>query len=1278
MSSVFDSFTNKYSLSKTLRFELIPIGNTQRMLQENKVFQIDESRKDAYEKTKPYLDRLHREFIIEALKEVQLKGIVEYSETLKEFMSDKKDKPLQNQIKEQRKKLREQVVSFFDVEGKRWAREKYSHLKIKKKDLEILFEEQIFGILKDRFGNEKETKLVNKESGEIVSIFDGWKGFTGYFTKFFETRRNFYKSDGTSTALATRIIDQNLDRFLDNIETFRLIKNKIDPTEVENSFKFKSGDVFSTDFYNKCLLQDGIDTYNDFLGGQVLDNGEKIKGINELINKYRQDNKGEKMPFLKKLEKQILSGKEKFIDEIDSPEKFLEVLSSFHESAISKTKVIRTLLSDFLKHSEKYNLSGIFLSKEALNTIAYKWTNDPDSFNENLYLTLKGKRIISSSAKKKDGDYSFPEFISLELVKESLTQKNSEIRFWKDRFYEERSGTTTINVSTELWQQFLNIFELEFEAHFKRIITSNQTGTMHEEGYDFFEPRLRDLLNDLNISQDSKAIIKDFADEVLHIYQMAKYFALEKKRAWVGDNYDLDSEFYHHSDYGFKDNFYENAYEEIVQPYNKIRNYLTKKPYSEEKWKLNFGNPTLANGWDKNKEADNTAIILRKDHKYYLGVMKKGKNQIFVDRNRSQFQSDKNNDYYEKLVYKLFPDPSKMMPKVCFSMKGLEYFKPSEEILRIYQDKEFKKGDTFSVKSMQQLIAFYIECLSSYGGWKNYEFKFLKSPHEYKGNIGEFYADVSKSGYKLWFENVSDEYIHEKNQSGDLFLFQIYNKDFSNKATGKKNLHTLYFEELFSQANIDSNFAFKLNGQAELFYRPKSLESVEEKRNFIRKIVNKKRYTEDKIFFHVPITLNRVPDGEYRFNVELNDFLAKTNNINVIGIDRGEKHLVYYSVIDARGKILESGSLNTINKVDYHQKLESKAEAREQSRRDWQDVEGIKDLKIGYISQVVRKIADLAIKHNAIIVMEDLNMRFKQIRGGIEKSAYQQLEKALIEKLCFLVNKNETQSKKAGHLLNAYQLTAPFETFKDMGKQTGVIFYTQAAYTSKIDPLTGWRPNIYLKYSNASQAKADILKFTDIRFNLEKDRFEFTYDIKDFSTAKEFPDKTVWTICSNVERFRWDRKLNGNKGGYVHYKDMTQELKALVLEFKIDISSDLKEQMKNIDTEKKENIKFFRDLVFYFGLICQIRNTQQELEGNENDFILSPVEPFFDSRKHKDFGEDLPQNGDDNGAYNIARKGIIILQRISEYSKKFGNTDKLSWADLFISNTEWDNFSSPN
>jgi hypothetical protein len=760
---------------------------------------------------------------------------------------------------------------------------------------------------------------------------------------------------------------------------------------------------------------------------------------------------------------------------------------------------------------------------------------------------------------------------------------------------------------------------------------------------------------------------------------------LRKKRIWEGDKYELDANFYSHIYYGFKDKFYDEAYEEIVQVYNKIRNYLTKKPYSEEKWKLNFENPTLANGWDKNKERDNSAIILMKDNNYYLAIMKKGKSDIFLDKNITK-SSD--NHIYEKLVYKLFPDPAKMMPKVCFSKKGLEFFNPSQEVYSIYKNNEFKKGETFCIESMQKLIRFYINALASYPGWKCYTFPEVKNPEEYTENIGEFFSDVAHNGYKISFEKIPVEYIHSRNESGDLFLFQIYNQDFSKGSKGTKNLHTMYFEELFSENNIDNNFPFKLNGEAEIFYRPKTPNL--EKKNIVtqendiklnkgEKAFEKNRYTENKIFFHVPITLNRTSKSIFRFNDEINNFLANNPDINIIGVDRGEKHLIYYSVINQKGEVLRdednnpiSGSLNIVNEINYHKKLQERAKGRELARQNWQQVEGIKDLKKGYISQVVRKLADLTIKHNAIIVMEDLNMRFKQIRGGIEKSAYQQLEKALIEKLNYLVNKSEKDPDNTGHLLKAFQLTAPFETFKDMGKQTGIIFYTQASYTSKIDPQTGWRPNLYLKYTSAEKAKSDILRFDEIKF--KNDRFEFTYDLKKFGNSKEYPRKTKWTVCSCVQRFRWNKNLNYNKGDYDEYANVTDPFIELFKKFYIDIHSDIKVQIKNLQI--KGNEELFNKFIFYFGLICQIRNTQKDKEGNENDFILSPVEPFFDSRKSDKFGKSLPQNGDDNGAYNIARKGILILKKISDYKNENNSVKNLKWENLYISHVEWDNFAT--
>ena len=85
---------------------------------------------------------------------------------------------------------------------------------------------------------------------------------------------------------------------------------------------------------------------------------------------------------------------------------------------------------------------------------------------------------------------------------------------------------------------------------------------------------------------------------------------------------------------------------------------------------MNFENPTLANGFDKNKESDNSAVILKKDGKYYLGLMRKGNNKIFSDKNLVLTKSGLEDRKYEKMVYKLFSDPKKIFHMFVFPQRA--------------------------------------------------------------------------------------------------------------------------------------------------------------------------------------------------------------------------------------------------------------------------------------------------------------------------------------------------------------------------------------------------------------------------------------------------------------------------------------------------------------------------------------------------------------------------------------------------------------------------------
>jgi CRISPR-associated protein Cpf1 len=467
-SGVFDEFTNLYSLSKTLKFELRPVGNTAQMLIDNKIFETDEKRKRQYVTIKPYFDKLHREFFNRTTNSLTLVDLEEYKTALNNWQKNKKNKILKDDLVKKEKTLRESITKRF-TEGC-----EIGGLEVKNK---ILFEAGIFNVLKLIYGEDQQT-LYKDENNEEKSIFDDWNGFVGYFNKFHETRKNLYKDDGTSTAFATRIIDQNLRRFCDNLDLLKTANNKqIDFSEVEIDFGFKIDEYFVLDTYNSCVQQAGIVRYNQIIGGQTLADGTKLKGINEIIGKFRQDNAGDKTNYLKKLDKQILSddNKDDFIISISDDAELKEVLQSFYENSNKRALILKDLFKDFTVNNSNYDLSKIFLSKEAFETISRTWLGSSESFQESVYFIIskrENKAWYESLRGDKDPKISrdkeklrFPSFISLEHIKNTFESLENTDQIWKNRFYEnEENANGFLEDSTpeNIWQQFLDIFSSKF------------------------------------------------------------------------------------------------------------------------------------------------------------------------------------------------------------------------------------------------------------------------------------------------------------------------------------------------------------------------------------------------------------------------------------------------------------------------------------------------------------------------------------------------------------------------------------------------------------------------------------------------------------------------------------------------------------------------------------------------------------------------------------------------------------------------------------------------
>lgn len=647
-----------------------------------------------------------------------------------------------------------------------------------------------------------------------------------------------------------------------------------------------------------------------------------------------------------------------------------------------------------------------------------------------------------------------------------------------------------------------------------------------------------------------------------------------------------------------------------------------------------------------------------------------------------KYPSGSDRNCYEKMEYKLLPGANKMLPKVFFSKSRIQEFMPDERLLSNYEKGTHKKtGNCFSLTDCHALIDFFKKSLNKHEDWKNFGFKFSNTS-TYTDMSG-FYKEVENQGYKLSFKPVDAVYVDQLVDEGKIFLFQIYNKDFSEHSKGTPNMHTLYWKMLFDETNL-GDVVYKLNGEAEVFFRKASIKvsspthpanvpikkknpkHKDEERLLKYDLIKDKRYTVDQFQFHVPITMNFKSDGNGNINQKVVEYLRSASNIHIIGIDRGERNLLYLVVIDGSGKICEQFSLNEIKvehngetySTNYHDLLDIKENERKQARQSWQSIANIKELKEGYLSQVIHKISELMVKYNAIVVLEDLNTGFMRGRQKVEKQVYQKFEKMLIEKLNYLVFKKQP-SDSCGGLMHAYQLTNKFEGFNKLGKQSGFLFYIPAWNTSKMDPMTGFVNLFDLKYESIDKAKSFFSKFDSIRYNVERDMFEWKFNYDEF-TKKAEGTKTNWTVCSYGNRIITFRNPNKNSQWDNKEINLTENIKLLFERFGIDLSSNLKDEIMQ-RTEKE----FFIELISLFKLVLQMRNSWT---GTDIDYLVSPVcnekGEFFDSRN---VDKALPQNADANGAYNIARKGLILLDRIKEST----SDKKLNFS---ITNKEWLSF----
>ncbi len=1230
----FNEFKRLYPLSKTLRFELKPQGKTLEWIEKNGILEDDQHRAESYIEMKKIIDEYHKDFNEKALHDFSLKetdsagknSLEEYYTYYNKPSKDEKDKKIYLEIQTNLRKQIAKQLTGHDI-----------YKRIFKKEL---IQEDLIEFVHAKENGETKKNLIKE-----------FRDFTTYFTNFHTNRKNMYTDNEQSTSIAYRLIHENLPKFVDNIHSF----SKLMATELKDKLPalyanfeeclnvMRIEEMFELTYYNMVLTQAHIDVYNAVIGGKTISDDRKIQGLNEFINLYNQQHKDARLPKLKPLFKQILSDRISFswLLEEFKPGDENKVLKAIQECYDSLSQQV--LNEDYLKllliSIGDYDLSGIYIrNDQQLTDISQKifgsWSIIPAAIKARLDAEIPVKKKESQEERQKriDARFKSNDSFSIAYINECLHDSGHMVGV--ETYFAKLGAVNTED------EKHANLFDCIANAY-------SEVESLLTNEY----PTNKNLAQDKNNVEKIKNLI-DAIKDLQHFVKplIGKCNEAEKDERFYGELSALWGEL-----------------DQITLLYNKVRNYMTRKPYSTKKIKINFQNSTLMDGWDLNKEKENTTIILRKDGLYYLAIMDKRHNRIFED-----FPSSEAGECYEKMDYKLLPGANKMLPKVFFSASRIAEFAPSQEICDNYKKGTHIKGAVFNKKDCHALIDFFKSSIAKHKDWHKFGFRFSDtSTYE---DLSGFYREVEHQGYKISFRNVAASYIDELVAKGKLYLFQIYNKDFSPYSNGTPNMHTIYWKMLFDKRNL-TDVVYKLNGQAEVFFRKSSISYTrpthpanqpiknKNKNNektesvFPYDLIKDRRYTVNKFEFHVPITMNFKSSGMDNINQRVKEYLQQCDDAHVIGIDRGERHLLYLVVVDKHGHIKEQFSLNEIANTDYHSLLQQREEERMEARHSWKSIETIKELKEGYLSQVIHKITELMVKYNAIVVLEDLNQGFMRGRQKVEKQVYQKFEKMLIDKLNYLVDKKKGIEEPGG-ALNAYQLTSKFDSFQKLNqqKQSGFLFYIPAWNTSKIDPVTGFVNLFYTSYETKKEIQDFFCKFDVIRYNADKDWFEFKFDYNKFGNRAE-DTRTQWTLYTfgnRIENFRNQEKYSSWDSKEIC---LTQQFKELFNMYGIGINSNLKEAI----CEQNEK-SFFDRLLDLLKLTLQMRNS---VTGTDIDYLISPVADedgnFYDSRT---CSEVLPANADANGVYNIARKGLWVLRQIKE-------AENLKKVKLAISNKEW-------
>lgn len=1141
----FNDFTKKSQVIKSARFELIPCGATRAYLEEHNVIENDIKRKNNVSLVKEISDDFIKEFLT-----IIGNSVYDWTSLESAFGTPGYRSAAERVKTEIASDITTKFAAYVSARADEYGIEKVVWPSAG-------FVENLLPIYANR--TEKFCKMAYKNA--ISSLKNASTAlFKGNFAKY-----NFIISGTQKGSVA--------DRAFENFEIFEYNKALLgkygEKLNLADKYECMTGNARTC--MNTFISQNGIDRYNNLVGAEYNASGEcTAEGLNQIINKYNQENPDSKVPYLKQMHKQILiDAAPAFSTEtIEDAAALKSSLDAVHELYAGIAENVKILVDNIGK---LYLCKDVYVTNECKrdisNSLCGEWNyiENIQKFNiiEKLkkdYFTLKGKE--KSVLTKKDEDV-------IKKVVKYQVMSAAEI----DNILNEISSVDVKGYFSHLYSDCRQNADLAYDKMLNCKFWTVKAKPQWEEN----------------------VFVQKYIDSALAMANIVNNFVTDAAK--VNCNVDMAEQI----------EVLNVRRKELNKLYNLIRNYLTKKPEQDAKKaaaQLMFGRPNhLQQTWN-NKQAGKfgnpDAAILEYDGIFYYMVSAAAEQKLGIPLVEKEGR-DSRTDYYNYLSTKKCIKLSMGLPKQTFSSKkALDFYKTAAS-----DDEKFKipvgestmivtkrMYDNYNAKTFRTdekakiaLIDFAKEFLSKDSSFKVYDFSSLKPSCEY-ATYGEFCNDVDAIAFRVECKYISKTAVDEGIERGKLYLFKINNQDMYKPREKCKDKTSLRFRAVIERM-FDGDNSIIINNAPQIMYRPAIIERKdmhpvgsilvnkltsdgrkipddvyreiyryvnhrlnelsEEAKSYMSKVVTKKstrehikdrHYSREMFTITISYTINKTvtnPITAYALNKEILDKI-KTQSFNIMTIIRGTDNLLYYYVCDSSGRRIEAGDLNTVGGVNYLERLTALEKERRtrQSKWDYSMENKVAEIKDTYLGQACNEIIRIAIRNNAVIVVDVISDKMKIMASFFDNKLYKKFEDRLVKALSDYTNV-QLDDRVPGGMVNPLQL-ATGENLK--GWQNGIVFFTTTAMTKNVCPETGFVNVFDTKNICTLNAKRKCLEAMNaIRFDKNEGIFEFIFSfnkIGSYFSQEEQPgniDK-VWTVKTFGTRVVRDNKcarktLNG-------------------------------------------------------------------------------------------------------------------------------------------------------